>query len=146
MRRTTLVLAAAVAALGTAACDPDATTSSNSTGPTVTVTTGTAPAAPVTSAGDAEAAKDVEVTGCVVDPAIHWPTANLKVTNHSSRTSNYIIQVEFVDKSGTRVGEAPAATNNLAAGGSATLKALGATEVKGEITCRVSGVNRFAAP
>ncbi|MFB7111912.1 FxLYD domain-containing protein [Streptomyces sp. NPDC056190] len=38
------------------------------------------------------------------------------VTNHSSKASNYIIEVEITDGSGTRKGEGTAALNNLAPG------------------------------
>ncbi|MFE3880228.1 FxLYD domain-containing protein [Kitasatospora sp. NPDC059146] len=160
MRRTALaLLAAATAVLGVAACDPTPVTTTTSTGAPVPATTvaGPAPggtqsvpataaptAAPVGAGGDAT--EDVEISACEVDGAIHWPSAALKVTNHTDKSSNYLVQVEFVDASGTRVAEAPAATDNLAAGQSASLKARGATAVKDKVSCRVTSVTRFPAP
>jgi hypothetical protein len=156
MRRTAITItAASLAVLGLAACDPS-TTTSKSTGPAVEATTAGAPAAPGATAptlpgiptvpGSADATGDVELAGCEVDATLHWPSAQLKVTNHSSKSSNYMIQVEFVDAAGTRIGEGVAATNNLAAGQAATLKAQGATDTKGKISCKVTNVTRYAAP
>ncbi|MER6396823.1 FxLYD domain-containing protein [Kitasatospora sp. NPDC001603] len=153
MRRTTLTItAASLAVLGLAACDPSATTS-KPTGPAVEATTPGAPGATVPSLpaiptvpGAADATGDVELAGCEVDATLHWPSAQLKVTNHSSKSSNYMIQVEFVDAAGTRIGEGVAATNNLAAGQAATLKAQGATDAKGKVSCKVTNVTRYAAP
>ncbi|WP_354644336.1 FxLYD domain-containing protein [Kitasatospora camelliae] len=36
------------------------------------------------------------------------------MTNHSGKASNYMVQVEFLEASGTRIGEGIAATNGLA--------------------------------
>ncbi|MFD5087519.1 FxLYD domain-containing protein [Kitasatospora sp. NPDC058201] len=166
MRRTTLsITAVSLAVLGLAACDPSITTSTP-TGPAVEATTAGAPPAPGTPAptlpaavptlptavpslpaapGNADATGDVELTSCDVDATLHWPSAQLKVTNRSSKSSNYMIQVEFVDAAGTRIGEGLAATNNLAAGQAATLKAQGAVETKGKISCKVTNVTRYAS-
>ncbi|MFJ2723069.1 hypothetical protein [Streptomyces sp. NPDC087437] len=57
---------------------------------------------------------DVVVTKCSTDEFAKLPQAELMVTNHSSKASNYIIEVEFTDRAGTRKGEGTAALNNLA--------------------------------
>ncbi|WP_275672748.1 FxLYD domain-containing protein [Streptomyces anulatus] len=98
---------------------------------------------------EAEAPKgaegDVKITACEVDSAMQWPSASLDVTNRSSKTSNYIVQVEFVDKDGTRLGEGTAALNNLAPGQVSKEKAQGLTQVSGKVECRVTKVTRYAS-
>ncbi|MFF7879133.1 FxLYD domain-containing protein [Streptomyces californicus] len=88
---------------------------------------------------------DVKVTGCEVEPTMQWPSASLDVTNRSSKPSNYIISVEFVDADGTRVGEGTAALNNLAPGQVSKEKAQGLTQVSGKVECRVTKVTRYAS-
>lgn len=46
------------------------------------------------------------------DPGM-FPQAELTVTNQSSKTSDYIVQVAFTGEAGTRKGEDTAALNNL---------------------------------
>lgn len=152
MRVRVLTVAAVVAVAGCslAACDPAATgtTSSKTTAaaapPKAAASTPAAPAASPAKADGATA--DVEVVDCKVDSAIHWPSADLKITNHTSKSSNYMVSVEFTDASGTRVAEGIAATNNLAAGQAAAVKAAGTSAVSGEIKCKVTNVTRYAAP
>lgn len=124
---------------------------------TVTTSSPAAPASHATSAAPAQPAQttkapagkptdDVQLSECQADDTLHWPSAKVTITNHTAKSSNYLVQVEFLDASGTRVGQGLAATNNLAAGQSAVLKAQGAGEVTGQITCKVSDVTRYAAP
>lgn len=89
--------------------------------------------------------EDVKITKCEVDPTLQWPSASLDVTNRSSKSSNYIISVEFVDKDGTRLGEGTAALNNLAPGQVSKEKAQGLTQVSGKVTCKVTKVTRYAS-
>ncbi|MET9611728.1 hypothetical protein [Kitasatospora indigofera] len=150
MRRTTLAVIAAIAVLGLTACDPAATSpTAKSTAAPVPATTAGDPApagAAPAAAGDGDKLKDVEITNCQVDAVLHWPSAELKITNHSSKSSNYMIQIEFIDTAGTRIAQGVAATNGLAAGQSSVQKAQGAAEAKGQVSCRVIDVTRFAAP
>jgi hypothetical protein len=60
--------------------------------------------------------EDVKADLCEVNSSTHWAGAEITVTNHSSKTSNYIVQVEFVDAKGTRLDEGLAATNDLRPG------------------------------
>ncbi|MFB9367428.1 FxLYD domain-containing protein [Kitasatospora albolonga] len=125
---------------------------SNTAAPVPAVTDGqqpasSAPAAPAAPAGGSDKLKDAEITGCKVDGVLGWPSADVKVTNHSSKTSNYIVSIEFVDESGTRVGEGIAATNNLAPNQAAALKAQGTSDSKGKkLSCKVTNVTRYASP
>ncbi|GAA2829399.1 hypothetical protein GCM10010441_62340 [Kitasatospora paracochleata] len=145
--RATVLLAAAAATLTLAACDPAATSpTQNSTAAAVPANTGApaAGAAPA-AAGDTDKLKDVEITNCTVDATLHWPSAELKITNHSAKASNYIVHIEFVDASGTRIAEGIGATNNLAPNQGAVVKATGPSEVTGKISCRTADVTRYAA-
>lgn len=157
MRRTTIAVIAATAVLGLTACDPVASsTTAKSTAAPVPATTAGAPAAAApapageapapAAAGDGDKLKDVEITSCVVDAVLHWPSAELKITNHSSKASNYMVQVEFLDATGTRIAEGLAATNGLAPGQASVQKAQGASEAKGKVSCKVIDVTRYAAP
>ncbi|GAA3036637.1 hypothetical protein [Kitasatospora sp. NPDC006786] len=163
MRRTALtLLAAGATVLGLAACDPSlSTSSSRSTAPVVAATTGSvpAPAAPAASdtapaaappaaapVGGGDAAKDAEITKCTINDVLKMPEAEVRITNHSGKSSNYIVQLEFTDTSGTRVAEGAAATSNLAPNQAAVQKAPGTAQVSGKVSCRITNVTRYAAP
>ncbi|OKI04943.1 hypothetical protein A6A06_09630 [Streptomyces sp. CB02923] len=91
-----------------------------------------------------EAAGDVKITSCEVSGATGWPSAKLLITNHTERTFNYMVQVEFVDSSGTRIGTGAAAENNLASGQKARATAQGFEKASGKITCKVADVQRYS--
>ncbi|MDX2542427.1 FxLYD domain-containing protein [Streptomyces sp. WI04-05B] len=88
---------------------------------------------------------DVRITSCKVDATTSWPSAELLITNRSSKTSNYAVSVEFVDASGKRLGDAFTATNNLAPGQKAQETAQGLDTIKAKIKCRVTEVTRYAS-
>lgn len=88
---------------------------------------------------------DVTVTSCTVDPTTNWPAAKLEITNHSSKTSNYTVQVEFLNPSGTRVADALGAATNVAPGERAIETAQSLDVVSGDVTCRVTSVERYAS-
>ncbi|MGW2016489.1 FxLYD domain-containing protein [Streptomyces sp. NPDC001927] len=88
---------------------------------------------------------DVRIASCEVDLVTKWPSAELLITNRSSKTSNYMVQVEFVDAANKRLSEAYAATNNVAPGQQSRVKAQSLDQVAVKISCRVSDVSRFAS-
>ncbi|MFD8667061.1 FxLYD domain-containing protein [Streptomyces microflavus] len=88
---------------------------------------------------------DVKITGCEVSDATGWPKADVLITNRSSKTSNYIVSVEFVDGTGKRLGEAFAASNNVAAGQEVEEDAQSLDKVEGKVSCRVTKVTRYAS-
>jgi hypothetical protein len=143
--RTTLATLALITAAAATACTPTSTGTNNPAAP-VPATTATAQATKAAPAGDGDKLADVAISDCTVDETLHWPAAEVKITNHTSKSSNYMVQVEFVDETGTRIGQGVAATNNLAPGQSALEKAQGAATAKGKISCKVSDVTRYAAP
>ncbi|MGW4823985.1 hypothetical protein ACWEP4_34835 [Streptomyces sp. NPDC004227] len=88
---------------------------------------------------------DVKITKCSTDDLAGYPQAELIVENHSSKKSNYIVQVEFTDASGVRSSECTAALNNLAAGQKANEKALGLSKAPSGLKCKVTKVTRYAS-
>uniref|UniRef100_A0AAU2UWC3 Secreted protein n=1 Tax=Streptomyces sp. NBC_00003 TaxID=2903608 RepID=A0AAU2UWC3_9ACTN len=89
-------------------------------------------------------AADVSITSCDVDSATSFPSAKLEIVNHSSKPSEYFIDVEFVDVSGTRVAEGAAILNHVAPGEKAEDTAGGLAPVSGKITCKVTSVDRIS--
>lgn len=87
---------------------------------------------------------DVAVESCATD-AIGDPTAGLRITNHSSGRSDYIVSVNFLDGSGTKIAEGTAISNNIDPGQAAVESATGFTQAGGAVTCKVTNVNRFAS-
>ncbi|MEV7895298.1 FxLYD domain-containing protein [Streptomyces cyaneofuscatus] len=110
----------------------------------VTATPSKKAAAPEAKA-PAGAEGDVEITGCEVSDATGWPKADVLITNRSSKTSNYIVSVEFVDGSGKRLADAMAASNNVAAGQEVEEDAQALDKVAGKVECRVTKVTRYAS-
>ncbi|MGP9019763.1 hypothetical protein ACT1U9_15370 [Streptomyces sp. BR1] len=88
---------------------------------------------------------DVLITSCDVDPATSIPSAKLEIINHSSKSSDYSIAVEFVDVNGTRVAEGAALEAHVAPGEKVEDAAGGTAQVSGKITCKVTSVNRISA-
>ncbi|MET9952477.1 FxLYD domain-containing protein [Streptomyces sp. NPDC006339] len=88
---------------------------------------------------------DVRITACEVDSTTKWPSATLLITNRSSKPSNYIVQVEFVDASDKRLDEAVATSNVVAPGQRSEVTAQGLSQATTKITCRVTDVTRYAS-
>ncbi|KAA6221748.1 hypothetical protein CP973_07020 [Streptomyces albofaciens JCM 4342] len=99
---------------------------------------------PSKAASGGEAEDDVKVTGCSVDGATGWPSAKLLITNRAERQFSYMVTVEFVDASGTRIGTGVAAENKLAAGQNARATAQGFVKASGSVKCRVADVQRYS--
>jgi hypothetical protein len=88
---------------------------------------------------------DVKITKCEVDSTTTWASAEVLITNRSSKASNYIVSVEFVDHTGKRLDEAFTATNNLAPGQTAESTAQGLHTISAKIKCKVVDVTRYAS-
>jgi hypothetical protein len=87
----------------------------------------------------------VRITACEVDSTTDSPSTELLITNRSSKASNYIVHVEFVDASGKRLEEATVGTNNVAPGQQSKVRAQGLAQMTAKITCRITDVTRFAS-
>ncbi|MFJ7154664.1 hypothetical protein ACIQUQ_06970 [Streptomyces sp. NPDC101118] len=90
-------------------------------------------------------ADDVRITACETDPTTRWPHADLTITNHSGKASDYWIGVEFVAASGERLAEANASTSHLAPGQASRERAQSLTQVDRAVTCRITDVTRTAS-
>lgn len=87
-------------------------------------------------------ADDVTVDTC--QPGTFGAQVKVKVVNHSSKTSSYLINVSVEDAAGTKVGEANGASNNVAAGQTALVDLL-AGNAPGLTSCKVASVTRTAS-
>ncbi|HEX2040578.1 MAG TPA: hypothetical protein VHF47_12710 [Acidimicrobiales bacterium] len=86
--------------------------------------------------------QDVTVTVC--EPGQFGPTVKVRITNHSSKRSNYLISANLENANGDKVGEANGASNNVDAGQTAESDLL--ASASGEFTrCVVKNVERFAS-
>lgn len=86
---------------------------------------------------------DVEVTTC--EPGeFGLAKVRVRITNHSSKRSNYMLSVNLEDDAGTKVGEAFGASNNIEPGQSAD-EELPATASGTFTRCVVKNVERYAS-
>ncbi len=89
---------------------------------------------------------DVSSSGCKYDSSIKSATAELKIVNHSSGRSNYIVDVTFQDSKKTQVGSGTAVANNVEPGQTAVTQAVDfASTAVDKLTCVIKEVNRFAS-
>jgi len=87
---------------------------------------------------------DVSLDNCAAGAA-GWITASGVITNNSSKASNYLVSVEFLDGAGTRYAEGVATANGVAPGQRVEYEAPGFTDPRDGTTCRVVSVDRYAA-
>ncbi|MFI5764388.1 hypothetical protein ACIA8F_26095 [Streptomyces sp. NPDC051563] len=88
---------------------------------------------------------DVKIDSCGVDPTTRWPSAGLTITNSGKRTSTYLVSIEFLGPTGTRLAEGAGISNGLAPGQRAEVKAAALARLtENAITCKVLKVDRIA--
>lgn len=92
-----------------------------------------------------DAKEDVTIKACSVNSLTKWPDADLEILNSGSDAADYIVYVEFVDSSGTRLAEGLAAATGLGPGQKAKEKAQGLGETSGKVSCKVTNVYRSPA-
>ncbi|MZD03777.1 hypothetical protein GTW43_01595 [Streptomyces sp. SID5785] len=88
---------------------------------------------------------DAKITKCSVSEGLSYPTAEVQITNRSSKTSDYLVSVEFVDAKGERITDTFVATNRLAPHQVAHETAQGFREAHGSVVCRITDVSRTAS-
>lgn len=88
---------------------------------------------------------DVQITKCAEGPVSGLPDIEVKITNHSSQRSNYLIQANLLDHAGTKIGDAVGSSNNVEPGQTA-IERLAGTTTGTLATCRLASVNRYASP
>jgi hypothetical protein len=84
---------------------------------------------------------DVEISSCT--QGMFGPDVKVKITNHSSKASNYVITLGAEDAAGNRVGDGFASTNNLNPGQTALID--GALTGENVAKCTVEQVERYAS-
>jgi hypothetical protein len=88
---------------------------------------------------------DVEIATCGSNE-LGWPEAQVKITNNSSKASNYIVEIVFESADGsTQIDTSMVAVNSLAPGQSATEDAVTFGEASGDFVCKVADVTRYAS-
>ena len=87
---------------------------------------------------------DVQLGECLNDN-LFGPKATGTLTNQSSKLSNYMISVNFVDEAGVIVAQGTALATNIPAGASATWEALSFSTDARAANCSVVKVDRFSA-
>ncbi len=93
-----------------------------------------------------DAKKDVKVTSCVPGTGGGKPKASGTITNHSSKTSNYVVKLKFTDGEGNKVSEGAASVGSVDADKSAKWQLTGARSAKGSVKCEITGVARTHVP
>ncbi len=103
-----------------------------------------APAQAQAQAGP-EHADDVAITDCSADAA-GWAGAKVTVTNHSSKSSNYVITITFESADGsTQIGTGLIAVNGLRPGQQSPQETSALKDAIPGYKCRVSDITRYAA-
>jgi hypothetical protein len=98
----------------------------------------------VQSSGSSKAADDVTIDACTKDD-LGYMYADITILNHSSKTSNYIGTINFLDAEGTKIAEGGIASNNIEPDQKAIEKAVTLEEATGDFTCKVASVTRYAS-
>jgi hypothetical protein len=89
------------------------------------------------------AINDVAITSCGVDPTLGFPQPSVAVTNHSSGTSDYTYQVDFMHGT-TVISQGYGTEENIAPGQSATDQIPGDNQAS-SVTCQLVDVERTAS-
>jgi hypothetical protein len=89
--------------------------------------------------------EDAVIMSCTKDSSTGLPTAKVKVTNNSSKSSNYIVTVSFNNGS-EQIDTGIAAINNLNPGSSNTQEATSLkTDSPSSFTCKIEDTTRYSA-
>ena len=107
--------------------------------------TETPAAAPPGVEGEAGEIDDVTVDRCDAQPGLGWAIAGGTITNDSSGTSTYFLELNILDAAGTVVGNTFASVANVPAGGNATWEAPSAVELPEGGQCKLTSVERMAS-
>lgn len=131
-------------AIGSAMGTSDSNSTSNSTSDSSDSTPSTGIKS--TNSGAHAAADDVDISTCADSAIASLPDVQVEITNHTSKRSNYMVEITLLDSSGNKVGDGTAISNNVEAGQTATEDAL-ATVASGQsfTKCRIASVSRYAS-
>jgi hypothetical protein len=138
-----ILLALIILGIGAAASGGSKSKSSNTSNNASAATKAPAGVKSVDTNASHPAAGDVEVTKCA-EGQFGLAEVAVTITNHTSKRSNYSVQMNLTDAAGNKVGEGIAASNNVEAGQSA-LEKVAATNSAPFTKCEIKEVSRFAA-
>lgn len=117
---------------------------------TSTTGSGTTPSG-VSSAkapAQSDSARNITVNDCKVDKLgdTNFANVNYTINNPTSKSSNYIFQIEIIDSTKAKVGSAGGIENNVLPGRPSTGQAGGSvsSSAVGPFTCQVGDVTRLA--
>lgn len=94
------------------------------------------------NSGNHAAANDAVISTCT--NGVYSPEVKATITNHTSKRSNYVLEVTLLDSSGNKVGDGFAASNNVEAGQTAYVT-VAATSTGAFSSCNIASVSRYAA-
>lgn len=91
-------------------------------------------------------AADVALGACSNDSTLNLGEAQVTITNHTSKTSNYLVTIAADSADGkTQIGTGNASAENLQAGQSTTVKAQFTEAIPAGAVCKVAQVDRYAS-
>ena len=89
---------------------------------------------------------DVTVQACNADPGGGRPAASGQVVNNTSKASNYVIRMKFLDAQGNQVSEGVDTVNDVESGATASWTLGGTRDANGPVRCELTGVSRTHIP
>jgi len=102
-------------------------------------------AGPETNSRNNENPPPDDVTlGACTNESFGGPTARGTLLNHSSKLSNYIIEVNFTDDAGTIMAQATGFASNIPPGATANWEAVSLSDYA-SASCTVAKVDRYSA-
>ncbi|MEB8342595.1 FxLYD domain-containing protein [Streptomyces endophyticus] len=101
---------------------------------------------PLTSSTNQKnAPKDDIKLGDVTVDEVGWASVPVTITNHSSDTSDYTVEIEFLDAGGQRVDTATVMETKVAPGQVVNADGQGLKGVPADVTAKVISVDRYAS-
>ena len=89
---------------------------------------------------------DVTVQACNADPGGGQPKASGQIVNNTSKPSNYVVRLEFLDAQGNQVSEGATAVKDVEPSQTASWELTGTRDARGPVKCEVTGVSRTHIP
>lgn len=92
-------------------------------------------------------ALDIKVGTCTIDSYTHWPSCQLMITNHSTRTCDYVVTLSAVSADDTeKYTDMTAYVNGLEPGQSSPQTAQGLGQVPADAKVKLGNVQRYPSP
>lgn len=98
------------------------------------------------NSSSSKAKQDVTVQACNADPGGGKPKASGQIVNKSSKTSNYVVRLKFLDAQGNQVTDGVDGVKGVKPLETVKFDLTGIQKAKGPLTCEVTGVTRTHLP